>query len=173
MYAVVIPLVALVTERGASPTAAAWVLGLCGAGQTLGRTLYATLVRHTGVTTRTVTLIVAGGATTAASRSHRARTPYFSSWPSRRAWSAATSPFSRPPPSRAAGAPFASAIAHFAGAALAGELGGIRRPSGLLPVSRSVPVSWPRRPSDADGMGAGRDQARRSRCRSISSARLT
>ncbi|WKX11162.2 MFS transporter [Streptomyces sp. NL15-2K] len=66
MYAVVIALVPLLTERGASPTAAAWALGLGGAGQTLGRTLYSTLARHTGVTTRTVTLIAAGGATTAA-----------------------------------------------------------------------------------------------------------
>ncbi|MET9973139.1 MFS transporter, partial [Streptomyces sp. NPDC006356] len=66
MYAVVIALVPLLTERGASPTAAAWALGLGGAGQTLGRTLYATLARRTGVTTRTVTLITAGGVTTAA-----------------------------------------------------------------------------------------------------------
>ncbi|MEU9954764.1 MFS transporter [Streptomyces sp. NPDC050982] len=66
MYAVVIALVPLLTERGAGPTAAAWALGLGGAGQTLGRTLYATLARRTGVTTRTVTLIAAGGATTAA-----------------------------------------------------------------------------------------------------------
>ncbi|GCB42770.1 hypothetical protein [Streptomyces sp. NL15-2K] len=48
MYAVVIALVPLVTERGASPTAAAWALGLGGAGQPLGRTLYAALARHTG-----------------------------------------------------------------------------------------------------------------------------
>ncbi|WP_327344409.1 MFS transporter [Streptomyces europaeiscabiei] len=65
MYAVVIALVPLLTERGASPTAAAWALGLGGAGQTLGRTLYAGLARRTGVTTRTVVLIAAGGATTA------------------------------------------------------------------------------------------------------------
>ncbi len=66
MYAVVIAIVPLLTERGASPTAAAWALGLGGAGQTLGRTLYTTLARHTGVTTRTVALIAAGGATTLA-----------------------------------------------------------------------------------------------------------
>uniref|UniRef100_UPI001C25A74B MFS transporter n=1 Tax=Streptomyces sp. AC495_CC817 TaxID=2823900 RepID=UPI001C25A74B len=66
MYAVVIALVPLLTERGASPTAAAWALGLGGAGQTLGRTLYAGLARRTGVTTRAVVLIAAGGATTAA-----------------------------------------------------------------------------------------------------------
>lgn len=66
MYAVVIALVPLLTERGAGPTAAAWALGLGGAGQTLGRTLYAALARRTAVATRTVTLITAGGATTAA-----------------------------------------------------------------------------------------------------------
>ncbi|MBT2674715.1 MFS transporter [Streptomyces sp. ISL-14] len=66
MYAVVIALIPLLAERGAGPTAAAWALGLGGAGQTLGRTLYATLARRTGVTTRTVTLITAGGVTTAA-----------------------------------------------------------------------------------------------------------
>ncbi|MET9715283.1 MFS transporter [Streptomyces rochei] len=65
LYAVVIALVPLLTERGMSPTAAAWALGLGGAGQTLGRTLYSALVRRTSVTTRTVALIVAGGATTA------------------------------------------------------------------------------------------------------------
>ncbi|MGI3202945.1 MFS transporter [Streptomyces sp. GLT-R25] len=65
MYAVVIALVPLLTERGVSPTTAAWALGLGGAGQTLGRTLYATLARRTGVGTRTVALIALGGATTA------------------------------------------------------------------------------------------------------------
>ncbi|MEV0598827.1 MFS transporter [Streptomyces sp. NPDC050315] len=66
MYAVVITLVPLLIERGASPTTAAWALGLGGAGQTLGRTLYAALARRTGVTTRTAALIAAGAATTAA-----------------------------------------------------------------------------------------------------------
>ncbi|MET9514686.1 MFS transporter [Streptomyces sp. NPDC002994] len=66
MHAVVIGLVPLLTERGAAATTAAWALGLGGAGQTLGRTLYATLARRTGVTTRTTVLIAAGGATTAA-----------------------------------------------------------------------------------------------------------
>lgn len=66
MYAVVFGLVPLLTERGADPTTAAWALGLGGAGQTLGRTLYATLARRTGVTTRTAVLITAGGVTTAA-----------------------------------------------------------------------------------------------------------
>lgn len=64
MYAVVIALVPLLSERGASTTAAAWALGLGGAGQTLGRTLYGALARRTSVTRRTVTLIAAGGAST-------------------------------------------------------------------------------------------------------------
>ncbi len=66
MYAVVFGLVPLLTERGADPTTAAWALGLGGLGQTLGRTLYATLSRRTGVTARTTILIAAGGATTTA-----------------------------------------------------------------------------------------------------------
>lgn len=66
MYAVVIGLVPLLEQRGASPTTAAWALGLGGAGQTLGRTLYATLATRTTVTTRTAALIALGGATTAA-----------------------------------------------------------------------------------------------------------
>ncbi|MEU2117043.1 MFS transporter [Streptomyces sp. NPDC016459] len=66
MYAVVIGLVPLLQERGASTTAAAWALGLGGAGQTLGRTLYSALASRTSATTRTTTLIALGGATTAA-----------------------------------------------------------------------------------------------------------
>ncbi|MFE1896986.1 MFS transporter [Streptomyces yangpuensis] len=66
MYAVVIGLVPLLIERGYTPAQAAWALGLGGAGQTLGRTLYATLARHLGVTARTVTLIALGALTTAA-----------------------------------------------------------------------------------------------------------
>jgi MFS family permease len=65
MYAVVIGLVPLMAERGVSPTIAAWALGLCGAGQTLGRTVYATLALRTSVTTRTVVLMAMGGGTTA------------------------------------------------------------------------------------------------------------
>jgi MFS family permease len=65
MYAVIIGLVPLMTERGASPTVAAWTLGLCGAGQTLGRTFFATFARRTSVTTRTVVLMAMGGGTTA------------------------------------------------------------------------------------------------------------
>ncbi|MFD5316067.1 MFS transporter [Streptomyces sp. NPDC127098] len=66
VFGVVIALVPLLTERGLSPSTAAWALGLGGAGQTLGRALYATLARRTGTVARTVTLIALGGATTAA-----------------------------------------------------------------------------------------------------------
>ncbi|MFJ9865401.1 MFS transporter [Streptomyces sp. NPDC101165] len=66
MYAVVVALVPLLLARGYSTTQAAWALGLGGAGQTLGRTLYAAIARHTGPTARTSALIALGGATTAA-----------------------------------------------------------------------------------------------------------
>ncbi|MFE9046021.1 MFS transporter [Streptomyces sp. NPDC007818] len=66
MYAVVVTLVPLLVERGYTTAQAAWVLGLGGAGQTLGRTLYASLARRTGTTTRTVVLIALGSLTTAA-----------------------------------------------------------------------------------------------------------
>ncbi|MEV6974472.1 MFS transporter [Kitasatospora sp. NPDC093806] len=65
MYGVVFNLIPLLLERGVGSTTAAWALGLGGLGQTLGRTLYATLARHTSVTVRTVALISASGATTA------------------------------------------------------------------------------------------------------------
>ncbi|MFJ8661215.1 MFS transporter [Streptomyces sp. NPDC093795] len=66
MYAVVIGLVPLLEERGASSTTAAWALGLGGVGQTLGRTLYSTLATRVTVTCRTTVLIALGGATTVA-----------------------------------------------------------------------------------------------------------
>ncbi|MEU0591969.1 MFS transporter [Streptomyces ardesiacus] len=66
MYAVVVALVPLLLERGYSTNQAAWALGLGGAGQTLGRTLYAALARRTTVTTRTTILILLGGLTTTA-----------------------------------------------------------------------------------------------------------
>ncbi|PWK65130.1 putative MFS family arabinose efflux permease [Streptomyces sp. CG 926] len=66
MYAVVIGLVPLFLERGFTTTQAAWALGLGGAGQTLGRTLYATLARRLDVTARTISLIALGALTTAA-----------------------------------------------------------------------------------------------------------
>ncbi|CAO0830181.1 MFS transporter OS=Streptomyces microflavus OX=1919 GN=Smic_09470 PE=4 SV=1 [Streptomyces microflavus] len=66
MYAVLIALVPLLLERGYTTTQAAWALGIGGAGQTLGRTLYATLARRTTATTRTTTLIALGAITAAA-----------------------------------------------------------------------------------------------------------
>ncbi|MFC7976635.1 MFS transporter [Streptomyces cinereoruber] len=66
MYAAVVTLVPLLLERGYTTAQAAWALGLGGAGQTLGRTLYAALARRTNATTRTVVLIVLGAVTTAA-----------------------------------------------------------------------------------------------------------
>ncbi|MER6647805.1 MFS transporter, partial [Streptomyces anulatus] len=66
MYAVVVALVPLLLERGYTTSQAAWALGIGGAGQTLGRTLYATLARRTTVTARTTILIALGGLTTAA-----------------------------------------------------------------------------------------------------------
>ncbi|MET9676337.1 MFS transporter [Streptomyces sp. NPDC006482] len=66
MYAVVVTLVPLLVERGYTTAQAAWALGLGGAGQTLGRTLYAPLARRTGPTVRTTVLIALGGLTTAA-----------------------------------------------------------------------------------------------------------
>ncbi|MGJ5949422.1 MFS transporter [Streptomyces neyagawaensis] len=66
MYAVVITLVPLLLDRGYGPAQAAWALGLGGAGQTLGRTLYATLARRSPPALRAAVLIALGGSTTAA-----------------------------------------------------------------------------------------------------------
>ncbi|MFD8304987.1 MFS transporter [Streptomyces sp. NPDC059690] len=139
MYAVVIALVPLLIARGASPTAAAWALGLGGAGQTLGRTLYATLARRTGVTTRTVALIVLGGTTTAALATVsgpfplllgiaiaagmvRGNLTLLQATAVTDRWG--TSQYGRLSGLLAAPATIASALAPFAGAALAGPLGG-------------------------------------------------
>ncbi|QHY96846.1 Major Facilitator Superfamily protein [Streptomyces sp. S4.7] len=64
--AVVVALVPLLLERGYSTDEAAWALGIGGAGQTLGRALYSTLARRSGTTARTTALIALGGLTTAA-----------------------------------------------------------------------------------------------------------
>lgn len=139
MYAVVIALVPLLITRGTSPTAAAWALGLGGAGQTLGRTLYATLARRTGVTTRTVALIMLGGATTAAfamvsgpfpllvgvaiaAGMVRGNLTLLQATAVTDRWG--TTHYGRLSGLLAAPATIASALAPFAGAALAGPLGG-------------------------------------------------
>ncbi|WP_181785262.1 MFS transporter [Streptomyces phytophilus] len=66
MYAVVVTVVPLLLERGYTTGQAAWALGLGGLGQTMGRTLYAALARRTRPGTRTVALIALGGLGTAA-----------------------------------------------------------------------------------------------------------
>ncbi len=63
MYAVV-ALVPLLLERGYTTSQAAWALGIGGAGQALGRTLYAALTRRTTATARTTILIALGTAHT-------------------------------------------------------------------------------------------------------------
>ncbi len=65
VYAGVINLVPLLTERGVSSTTAAIALGLGGAGQVLGRLGYTTLTRLTSVRTRTAIVFLAAAATTA------------------------------------------------------------------------------------------------------------
>ncbi|MCX5527333.1 MFS transporter [Streptomyces bobili] len=139
MYAVVIALVPLLISRGASPTAAAWALGLGGAGQTLGRALYATLANRTGVTTRTVALITLGGTTTAAFATVsgpfpllvgiaiaagmvRGNLTLLQATAVTDRWG--TTRYGRLSALLAAPATIASALAPFAGAALAGPLGG-------------------------------------------------
>ena len=54
------------TEGGASTTFAAWALGLCGAGQLLGRIGFQRLVLHTSVRTRTVAVLLAAAVSIAA-----------------------------------------------------------------------------------------------------------
>ncbi|OPG10145.1 MFS transporter [Streptomyces sp. GKU 895] len=139
MYAVVIALVPLLLARGASPTTAAWVLGLGGAGQTLGRTLYVSLARRTGVITRTVALIALGGATTGAfaivsgpvpllvgiaigAGMVRGNLTLLQATAVTDRWG--TTHYARLSGLLAAPATIASALAPFAGAVLAGPLGG-------------------------------------------------
>jgi MFS family permease len=59
LFAGLIALVPLLLARGASPTVAAWALGLGGAGQVVGRLGYTRLRAHTTATARTVLLVVA------------------------------------------------------------------------------------------------------------------
>jgi MFS family permease len=66
MYAVVVALVPLLLERGYTTSQAAWALGIGGAGQTAGRTLYAALARRTSAPARTTILIALGALTSAA-----------------------------------------------------------------------------------------------------------
>ncbi|MGK5555761.1 MFS transporter, partial [Actinomadura kijaniata] len=66
MYAVLTNLIPLLIHRGASPTLAAWALGLGGVGQVAGRLGYGLLTRRTGVRTRTAGVLAVSAATTAA-----------------------------------------------------------------------------------------------------------
>ncbi|WP_433917659.1 MFS transporter [Streptomyces canus] len=153
MYAVVIALVPLLIARGASPTAAAWALGLGGAGQTLGRTLYAALARHTGVTTRTVTLIALGGGTTAtfaaisgpfplllgiaiAAGMVRGNLTLLQATAVTDRWG--TTHYGRLSGLLSAPATIASALAPLAGAALAGPLGGYPALFAMLALASTV-----------------------------------
>jgi MFS family permease len=56
-------LVPLMTGRGTDTTTAAWILGICGAGQLLGRIAYAPIAIRTGPTVRTVAILAIGAAT--------------------------------------------------------------------------------------------------------------
>jgi predicted MFS family arabinose efflux permease len=66
MYASNLYLVPLLTERGMDTVTAAWALGLCGAGQLLGRIGYAPFAKRTGTTARTTAILAAGAAATVA-----------------------------------------------------------------------------------------------------------
>ncbi|MCH8560144.1 MFS transporter [Nesterenkonia sp. DZ6] len=66
MYAGLINLVPMLVERGVSPMVAAWVLGLGGVGQVIGRIFYARLDRGTSVRQRSVLIYALLALTTAA-----------------------------------------------------------------------------------------------------------
>jgi MFS family permease len=65
VYAVVINLVPLLTERGMTTSAAAVALGLGGVGQVLGRLGYARLAARTSVRTRTLLVLLVSAVVTA------------------------------------------------------------------------------------------------------------
>jgi cyanate permease len=65
VFAVVINLVPLLTERGIGSGTAATALGLGGAGQVLGRLGYSALTRRASVRIRTAIILLATSATTA------------------------------------------------------------------------------------------------------------
>ncbi|MFD1152300.1 MFS transporter [Saccharothrix hoggarensis] len=64
VYGVIVPLVPLFAERGLSTTAAAWALGLGGAGQVVGRLAYGRLAARTDVRTRTAFVLLGAAGTT-------------------------------------------------------------------------------------------------------------
>ncbi|MFD3503607.1 MFS transporter [Streptomyces sp. NPDC058678] len=145
--AVVVALVPLLLERGYSTTEAAWALGLGGAGQTLGRTLYATIARRTRTTTRTTALIALGALTTTAlalvpgpysllvalsvaAGMVRGNLTLLQATAITDRWG--TTHYGRLSGLLAAPTTAASALAPFAGAALAAPLGGYPQLFGLL-----------------------------------------
>ncbi|MET9550094.1 MFS transporter [Streptomyces sp. NPDC006627] len=147
MYAVVVALVPLLLERGYTTSQAAWVLGIGGAGQTLGRTLYAALARRTTARVRTTILIALGGLATAAfavvpgpyalliavavaAGMVRGNLTLLQATAITDRWGATH--YGRLSGLLAAPATTASALAPFAGAALAGSLGGYPHLFGLL-----------------------------------------
>ncbi|MFF7337369.1 MFS transporter [Streptomyces sp. NPDC008163] len=147
MYAVVVALVPLLLERGYTTSQAAWALGIGGAGQTLGRTLYAALARRTTATARTTILIALGGLTAAAFAAApgpyalliavavvagmvRGNLTLLQATAITDRWGATH--YGRLSGLLAAPATTAAALAPFAGAALAGTLGGYPHLFGLL-----------------------------------------
>ncbi|ALV53473.1 MFS transporter [Streptomyces althioticus] len=158
MYAVVVALVPLLLERGYTTSQSAWALGIGGAGQTLGRTLYAALARRTAATARTMILIALGGLTTAAFAAVpgpyalliavsvvagmvRGNLTLLQATAITDRWGATH--YGRLSGVLAAPATTAAALAPFAGAALATPLGGYG-PLFLLLASVSVAAASPR-----------------------------
>ncbi|MGJ9411636.1 MFS transporter [Aeromicrobium sp. CF4.19] len=66
LYAVLVNLVPLLVEQGVSVGAAAWVLGIGGVGQVVGRLVYAPLATRTGLVPRTASVFGLVVVTTAA-----------------------------------------------------------------------------------------------------------
>ncbi|MFD3686518.1 MFS transporter [Nocardiopsis sp. NPDC058631] len=64
VYAVVVNIVPLLEERGFGTTEAAWALGVGGVGQVIGRLAYAPVERRTGPVTRAAVVLAACSATT-------------------------------------------------------------------------------------------------------------
>ncbi|MFC8086067.1 MFS transporter [Streptomyces sp. NPDC057340] len=165
-YAVVITLVPLLLDRGYTAAEAAWALGLGGAGQTLGRTLYAALARRSSPALRAAMLIGMGGVTTAAfalipgpygllaalaviagtvrgNLTLLQATAITDRWGSHR--------YGRLSGLLAAPTTTASALAPFAGTALAAPLGGYPRLFAVLALASAVAalIAWYTAPTPA------------------------
>ncbi|MEU7316494.1 MFS transporter [Streptomyces sp. NPDC007083] len=173
-FAVVIALVPLLLERGYSGTQAAWALGLGGAGQTLGRALFAPLARHTTAATRTTVLIALAGATIAALAAvpgpysllaalsstagiARGNLTLLQATAVTDRWG--TTHYGRLSGLLAAPTTAATALAPFAGAALAAPLGGYPHLFAFLALltllaACAAPWTKPNRQLSANGVGA-------------------